>query len=165
MGEHVGAGMYPAFCALIRRQLRPGGRVLIQQMSRRSNAPGGGKFIEAYIAPDMHMRPVGETACLIEDAGLEVRDIEAMREHYPPTIRAWLDNLEWHWDQAVALIGGRVGAGMAAVPGRRGAGVRGRPDGRRPDPRGPAVSQRAVRLHAHRQAPLIRGKAGNSTGR
>jgi cyclopropane-fatty-acyl-phospholipid synthase len=105
MGEHVGAGMYPAFCALIRRQLRPGGRVLIQQMSRRSNAPGGGKFIEAYIAPDMHMRPVGETACLIEDAGLEVRDIEAMREHYPPTIRAWLDNLEWHWDQAVALIG------------------------------------------------------------
>jgi cyclopropane-fatty-acyl-phospholipid synthase len=105
MGEHVGAGQYPVFCALIRRQLRPGGRVLIQQMSRSSNAPGGGKFIEAYIAPDMHMRPVGETACLMEDAGLEVRDIEAMREHYPPTIRAWLDNLERQWDQAVALIG------------------------------------------------------------
>jgi cyclopropane-fatty-acyl-phospholipid synthase len=105
MGEHVGAGQYPVFCALIRRQLRPGGRVLIQQMSRSSNAPGGGKFIEAYIAPDMHMRPAGETACLIEDAGLEVRDIEAMREHYPPTIRAWLDNLERQWDQAVALIG------------------------------------------------------------
>jgi cyclopropane-fatty-acyl-phospholipid synthase len=105
MGEHVGAGQYPAFCALIRRQLRPGGRVLIQQMSRSSNAPGGGKFIEAYIAPDMHMRPVGETACLLEGAGLEVRDIEAMREHYPPTIRAWLDNLERQWDQAVALIG------------------------------------------------------------
>jgi cyclopropane-fatty-acyl-phospholipid synthase len=105
MGEHVGAGQYPVFCALIRRQLRPGGRVLIQQMSRSSNAPGGGKFIEAYIAPDMHMRPVGETACLIEGAGLEVRDIEVMREHYAPTIRAWLDNLERQWDQAVALIG------------------------------------------------------------
>jgi cyclopropane-fatty-acyl-phospholipid synthase len=105
MGEHVGAGQYPVFCRLIRRQLRPGGRVLIQQMSRSSNAPGGGRFIEAYIAPDMHMRPVGETACLIEGAGLEVRDIEAMREHYPPTIRAWLGNLERQWDQAVRLIG------------------------------------------------------------
>ncbi|MEP7026565.1 MAG: cyclopropane-fatty-acyl-phospholipid synthase family protein [Actinomycetota bacterium] len=105
MGEHVGAGQYPAFCRLIRSQLRPGGRVLIQQMSRGANAPGGGKFIEAYIAPDMHMRPVGETANLIEEAGLEVRDVEAMREHYPPTIRAWLGNLEWQWDEAVALIG------------------------------------------------------------
>ena len=105
MGEHVGAGQYPVFCRLIRRQLRPGGRVLIQQMSRSSNAPGGGKFIEAYIAPDMHMRPVGETAGLIESAGLEVRDIEAMREHYPPTIRAWLGNLERKWDRAVGLIG------------------------------------------------------------
>jgi cyclopropane-fatty-acyl-phospholipid synthase len=28
--------------------------------------PGGGPFIESFIAPDMHMRPVGETIALIE---------------------------------------------------------------------------------------------------
>jgi len=39
MGEHVGAGQYPAF----------------------------GAFIEAYITPDMHMRPVGETIGLLEN--------------------------------------------------------------------------------------------------
>ncbi len=82
MGEHVGDREYPAFCAKLRGLLRPGGRVLIQQMSRGAAAPGGGKFIEAYIAPDMHMRPVGETIGLLEDARLEVLTVESMREHY-----------------------------------------------------------------------------------
>ena len=40
--------------------LRPGGRVLVQQMSRTGRHPGGGPFIESFIAPDMHMRPVGD---------------------------------------------------------------------------------------------------------
>jgi len=94
MGEHVGAAGYPAFCATLHRLLRPGGRLLIQQMSRAGRAPGGGPFIESYIAPDMHMRPVGQTVALIEAAGFEVIDVQAMREHYVATIRAWLDNFE-----------------------------------------------------------------------
>jgi cyclopropane-fatty-acyl-phospholipid synthase len=58
MGEHVGAARYPAFCAALCGRLRPGGRLLIQQMSRTTRR-GGGPFIESYIAPDMDMRPVG----------------------------------------------------------------------------------------------------------
>jgi protein-S-isoprenylcysteine O-methyltransferase Ste14 len=64
MGEHVGAAQYPRFCATLHRVLKPGGRLLIQQMSRGARAPGGGPFLESYIAPDMHMRPVGETVLL-----------------------------------------------------------------------------------------------------
>ena len=94
MGEHVGAARYPAFCAALFARLRPGGRVLIQQMSRGGRAPGGGPFIESYIAPDMDMRPVGETIRMIQNAGLEVLGVEAMREHYVRTIRAWLENFE-----------------------------------------------------------------------
>jgi cyclopropane-fatty-acyl-phospholipid synthase len=94
MGEHVGAANYPRFCAELHRLLRPGGRLLIQQMSRGSRAPGGGPFIESYIAADMTMRPVGETVQLIENAGFEVIGVHAMREHYVHTIRAWLDNFE-----------------------------------------------------------------------
>ena len=94
MGEHVGAAQYPRFCAALHRVLRPGGRLLIQQMSRGGRAPGGGPFIESYIAPDMHMRPVGETIRLIENAGFEVTGVQAMREHYVRTIRGWLDNFE-----------------------------------------------------------------------
>jgi cyclopropane-fatty-acyl-phospholipid synthase len=128
MGEHVGAENYPTFVGLIESRLRPEGRVLIQQMSRRDR-PGGGDFIEAYIAPDMHMRPVGETIALIEDAGLEVRDLHAMREHYVTTVQAWYDIFEANWDKAVAMVGEEVarvwrlylvGGGLVFEEGRMG---------------------------------------------
>lgn len=98
MGEHVGARNYATYVEVLRGCVRPGGRVLIQQMSRPGAGggkhPGGGPFIESFIAPDMTMRPVGETVALIEAGGLEVRDVHAMREHYVRTIAAWQDNFE-----------------------------------------------------------------------
>ncbi|MET9895724.1 cyclopropane-fatty-acyl-phospholipid synthase family protein [Streptomyces sp. NPDC006465] len=105
MGEHVGDAEYPAFAASLRRLVRPQGRVLVQQMSRGSVAPGGGAFIEAYIAPDMHMRPLGETVGLLEGAGLEVRSVESLREHYVRTVAAWHRTLEERWDDFVRLAG------------------------------------------------------------
>jgi cyclopropane-fatty-acyl-phospholipid synthase len=105
MGEHVGATGYPAFCAALHDRLRPRGRLLIQQMSRGHNAPGGGPFIESYVAADMHMRPVGETVGLLERAGLEVLGVESLRPHYVRTIRAWLDNLERNFTDVAAIIG------------------------------------------------------------
>jgi cyclopropane-fatty-acyl-phospholipid synthase len=107
MGEHVGAANYPTFAGVLHRCVRDGGRVLVQQMSRRDR-PGGGAFIECYIAPDMHMRPVGETVGLLEDAGLEVRDVHALREHYVWTVRAWLETLEKNWEAVVDLVGEEV---------------------------------------------------------
>ncbi|MEU6458674.1 cyclopropane-fatty-acyl-phospholipid synthase family protein [Streptomyces sp. NPDC047065] len=105
MGEHVGDAEYPAFAAALHRLVRPQGRVLVQQMSRGRDAPGGGAFIEAYIAPDMHMRPLGETVQLLEDAGLEVRHTESLREHYVRTVAAWERTLERRWDDFAALVG------------------------------------------------------------
>lgn len=105
MGEHVGDDEYPAFAGILQRVLRPGGRALVQQMSRGLNAPGGGAFIETYIAPDMHMKPVGSTVNLLTGAGLEVRDVHALREHYDWTVRAWHRTLESRWDEVVAMIG------------------------------------------------------------
>ncbi|MFF3752653.1 class I SAM-dependent methyltransferase [Streptomyces sp. NPDC002018] len=105
MGEHVGDAAYPGFAATLYRMLRPAGRVLVQQMSRGTTAPGGGAFIESYIAPDMHMRPLGDTVSLLERAGLEVRAVEAMREHYTRTIGAWHRTLEDRWAEFTALVG------------------------------------------------------------
>ncbi|MGZ4534411.1 MAG: class I SAM-dependent methyltransferase [Nocardioidaceae bacterium] len=107
MGEHVGERNYAMFTGQVHRLLRPGGRALVQQMSRATR-PGGGPFIEAFIAPDMHMRPVGETVALFERAGLEVRDVHALREHYVRTVAAWYATFEANWDQAVALVGEEV---------------------------------------------------------
>jgi cyclopropane-fatty-acyl-phospholipid synthase len=53
----------------------------------------------------MTMRPVGRTIDHLETAGLEVRDVHAMREHYVWTVRAWADTLEENWADVVALIG------------------------------------------------------------
>ncbi|UVS78066.1 Cyclopropane-fatty-acyl-phospholipid synthase [Actinokineospora sp. UTMC 2448] len=105
MGEHVGRANYPVYAATLHRMLKPGGRLLLQQMSRGANAQGGGAFIETYIAPDMNMRPVGQTIDLLERAGLEVRDVEALREHYVWTVRAWWATLERRWPEVVALVG------------------------------------------------------------
>ncbi|NUR06874.1 MAG: class I SAM-dependent methyltransferase [Nocardioidaceae bacterium] len=107
MGEHVGRRTYPVFAERIHRLLRPGGRALVQQMSRTSR-PGGGPFIEAFIAPDMHMRPVGETVRLLEAAGLEVRDVHALREHYVWTVDRWYARFEASRDRVVAMVGEEV---------------------------------------------------------
>ena len=71
----------------------------------RDNGHTGGAFIESYVAPDMHMRPVGETVALLEMAGLEVRDVHAMREHYVRTVAFWLATLERRWAEIVAIVG------------------------------------------------------------
>jgi len=129
MGEHVGQSNYPTYVSVLREAVRPGGAVLIQQMSRRGRHPGGGPFIESFIAPDMHMGPVGETVDLIEAGGLEVRDVHAMREHYVWTVDAWLDTFEKNWAAVVDLVGEEVarvwrlylvGGGQAFRDGRMG---------------------------------------------
>ena len=130
MGEHVGEEHYPHYAAALHAALRPGGRLLLQQMSRTTErTAGGGAFIESYIAPDMHMRPLPRTLAHLERAGFEVRDVLALREHYATTARAWLDTLEADWDRFVALQGEEtarvwrlylVGGALAFEQGRMG---------------------------------------------
>ena len=54
------------------------------------------------------MRPVGETVALIERAGLEVRDVHAMREHYVLTVAGWLENFDATVPRLVELVGEEV---------------------------------------------------------
>ncbi|MHB2024089.1 MAG: class I SAM-dependent methyltransferase [Mycobacteriales bacterium] len=105
MGEHVGRGNYPNFLRSLHGLLDKHGRLLIQQMSRAGRHPGGGAFIERYIAPDMHMRPLHETIGLVEGCGFEVEDVQSLREHYVLTIRAWLETFERRQAEVVAAVG------------------------------------------------------------
>lgn len=106
MGEHVGAEAYPVYTRAVHSSLRAGGRALIQQMSRqRGAAPGGGPFIEAFIAPDMHMRPLEETVSQWRGAGFELLGTASLREHYTRTIQAWRTRLEDAWPKVVDLVG------------------------------------------------------------
>lgn len=105
MGEHVGEENYQAFAATLLRALSTGGRLLLQQMSRDGTAPGGGAFVERYIAPDMTMRPLVGTLAQLRKAGFGIRDVQQLRAHYVRTVRAWAGTLEQRWDEAVSLLG------------------------------------------------------------
>ena len=109
MAEHVGSAQYLTYARRLYGLLKPGGRLLNHQIARRPT-PGEddyrlNEFIQRYVFPDGELAPVGRTVSLVEEAGFEVRDLEALREHYGPTLRAWVANLEQHWEEAVRLAG------------------------------------------------------------
>ncbi len=105
MGEHVGEQNYPQYAAALFGMLSPHGWLLLQQMSRGATAPGGGAFIESYIAPDMTMVPSWRTLKHLETAGFEVRGVEAMREHYVRTVAAWTTTLVARRAEMIRLLG------------------------------------------------------------
>jgi cyclopropane-fatty-acyl-phospholipid synthase len=113
MAEHVGSGPYRDYARILFQQLRPGGRLLNHQISARTRRlpTSTPSFIDRYVFPDGDLIPLGTTVSLLEDAGLEVRDVEALREHYGRTLRSWVANLEAGWADAVRL----AGAGRARV--------------------------------------------------
>ena len=86
--------------------MKPGGRLLNHQISRLHLPPKAIRsFIDAYVFPDGELAPVGTTVTLLEEAGFEVRDVHALREHYAKTLRAWVANLEAGWSTATRLAG------------------------------------------------------------
>ncbi|MGP3984137.1 class I SAM-dependent methyltransferase [Streptomyces sp. KR80] len=107
MAEHVGSTRYREYAEILRTLLKPGGRLLNHQIARRPQRDEENyhvdAFIDAYVFPDGELSPVGSTVSLLEEAGFEVRDVEAIREHYALTLRQWVANLEAHWAQAVRL--------------------------------------------------------------
>lgn len=106
MFEHVGTARTAEYFGVVRSLLRPRGRLLNHAIS----SVGGSvisrdSFIGSYVFPDGELIDVGEVVLAMERAGFEVRDVEALREHYAKTLRHWVRNLETHWDEAVALVG------------------------------------------------------------
>jgi cyclopropane-fatty-acyl-phospholipid synthase len=58
-----------------------------------------------YVFPDGELIDVAQVLSAMERAGLEVRDVESLREHYSRTLHAWVHNLESRWEEAVAAVG------------------------------------------------------------
>ena len=57
---------------------------------------------DLYVFPDGELLNLGEMVTLLESRDLEVLDVEALRQHYALTLRAWVQLLEQNWDAAVA---------------------------------------------------------------
>ncbi|HEY3673079.1 MAG TPA: cyclopropane-fatty-acyl-phospholipid synthase family protein [Acidimicrobiia bacterium] len=116
MFEHVGLSELDAYFERCRALLRAEGRLLNHGISRPHHAgkkhhhrwaPNflGRNFTERYVFPDGELHEIGNVVSAIQRAGFEARHMESLREHYALTLRAWVRNLEAHWDEAVAEVG------------------------------------------------------------
>lgn len=105
MVEHVAPAMLAEYFASAMRMLRPGGVMLNHGIT--TTDPGGARsqFIRRYVFPDADLSPLHDVLAAASQAGLEVRDVEGLREHYALTLRRWLDALEAHHDAAVRAAG------------------------------------------------------------
>jgi cyclopropane-fatty-acyl-phospholipid synthase len=108
MFEHVGLSQLDLYFRRLRTLLRPGGLLLNHGIGR----PPGRRpllprrtFVNRYVFPDGELHEVGAVVSRIQAAGFEVRHLESLREHYPLTLRRWVQNLEDSWDEAVAEAG------------------------------------------------------------
>ncbi|MGK2938553.1 MAG: class I SAM-dependent methyltransferase [Solirubrobacteraceae bacterium] len=106
MSEHVGREQMPTYLAQLRGLVRPGGLVLNHAIGRLySDAGGPDSFTARYVFPDGELLRLGDLVGFMEHAGLEVRDVESLREHYALTLRRWLANMAARRDEVIAAIG------------------------------------------------------------
>jgi cyclopropane-fatty-acyl-phospholipid synthase len=113
MFEHVGANQLGRYFSRMHALLTPEGRLLNHGISRPagSGAIGRNSFLQRYVFPDGELEEIGAVVSAVQHAGLEVRHVENLREHYALTLRAWVRNLEDNYAEAVRL----AGAGRARV--------------------------------------------------
>jgi cyclopropane-fatty-acyl-phospholipid synthase len=106
--EHIGMAQLPSYAARLAGKLVPGGRLLNHCITRPDDhSPAIAKrgFITRYVFPDGELPGVGRILRELQRAGLEIQHEENLRVHYAKTLHAWCDNLDAHWDEAVAEVG------------------------------------------------------------
>jgi cyclopropane-fatty-acyl-phospholipid synthase len=122
MFEHVGLMQLGEYFTRCHALLAPGGRFLNHGISRPAHMPTvhhtrfarrglSRDFTERYVFPDGELHEIGDVMSAMQNSGFEARHMEALREHYALTLRAWVRNLEADWDRAVE----ETSAGRARV--------------------------------------------------
>ena len=106
--EHIGRDNYPAYFAFAYGKLKTGGRMLNHTITRSDDGERAiykNSFINRYVFPDGELSGPGHIMSAFNNAGFEIRHEENLREHYALTLKHWCENLEDHWDEAVAEAG------------------------------------------------------------
>jgi len=108
MAEHVGRRQLKGYMGTLASLLRPTGRLLNHAISTPNGASfDRHSFTARYVFPDGELPDVAEVVTAMHAHGLDVRDVEGLREHYALTTRQWSANLEANWDEACRLVGVR----------------------------------------------------------
>ncbi|MDE3133344.1 MAG: class I SAM-dependent methyltransferase [Acidobacteriota bacterium] len=106
MYEHVGRSQLATYVRAVSDLLKPGGAFLNHGITRLTDGPESRQtFINRFVFPDGELHPVDAVLGVMHAAGLEIRDVESLRDHYTLTLRHWLTNLESGYEDAVREIG------------------------------------------------------------
>ena len=106
--EHIGRDNYPSYFSFLYDKLKPEGRMLNHTITRPDEqlpTHYRKSFINRYVFPDGELSAPGVIMNAFNNAGFEIRHEENLREHYALTLKHWGENLEAHWDEAVAEAG------------------------------------------------------------
>lgn len=115
MVEHVGKAKLPDYYHHAARLLVPGGLFLLRGIVDLEPPSLGGplghfirrrtSFIDSHVFPDGELVSPATLIGPAENAGLETRELESLREQYMLTLRRWVQRLEQNRDRAVELVG------------------------------------------------------------
>lgn len=106
--EHIGRANYPSYFSFLYTKLRPEGRMLNHTITRPNDtwvSHFRKSFINRYVFPDGELSGPSQVMTAMNGAGFEIRHEENLREHYALTLKNWCENLEDHWEEAVAEAG------------------------------------------------------------
>jgi cyclopropane-fatty-acyl-phospholipid synthase len=108
--EHVGQKNYPLFFNRMMSLLKPGGLFLNHGITATREGHGktlGERFINRYFFPNGDLVRISTILTAMEDAGLEIVDLDAWRPHYAKTLRHWAEQFDCAIDQIVSFIDDR----------------------------------------------------------
>lgn len=96
MFEHVGLKNLPVYFFIIHRLLKPHGLFLNHGITHDSEGwqkSLSTEFINRYVFPDGELDNISNIQRVMEKAGFEIADVEALRPHYALTLRHWVARL------------------------------------------------------------------------
>ena len=105
MFEHVGLNNLPLYFRTVRNLLRPGGAFLNHGIARSPLSPiRKSSFVDRYVFPEGRLVTLTQALEAAESQGLEVRDVENLREHYELTLRRWVEGLRLNAAQLLRSV-------------------------------------------------------------
>ena len=100
--EHAGRDQLAEVVRAHAKFLKPGGLGLLHFIGHVGSRPTE-YFIREFVFPGGWIPSLAETLVAMEDAGLEVIDIENLRRHYALTLDAWAERFDANWPKIHAL--------------------------------------------------------------
>lgn len=107
MFEHVGLKNLPTYFRTMHDLLKPSGLFLNHGITHDTagwQPSVSTAFINRYVFPDGQLDRIGNIQTLMEDARLEIVDVESLRAHYVLTLRHWVDRLESSHQAALRYV-------------------------------------------------------------